>query len=90
MLPLTTSGLVAFGIMTLMGSWNDLLWPLIITSADEQRVLAVGIACLQGEHISDYPTMMAASMLATLPLIVAFIVGQKWFIAGIATSGMKM
>ena len=40
--------------------------------------------------MSDYPTMMAASMLATLPLIVAFIIGQKWFIASIATSGIKM
>ena len=90
MLPLCKSGLAAFAILTLMGSWNDLLWPLIITSADSQRVLAVGIACLQGEHMSDYPTMMAASMLATLPLIVAFIIGQKWFIASIATSGIKM
>jgi multiple sugar transport system permease protein len=89
MLPLCSNGLVAFGILVILWAWNDLLWPLVVTSSDSVRVLSLGIACLQGEHMTDYPLMMAASVLATLPMIAVFIAGQKKFIAGIATTGLK-
>ena len=89
MLPLCSNGLVAFSILVILWAWNDLLWPLVITSSNNTRVLSLGIASLQGEHLTDYPLMMAASVMATFPMIAVFIVGQKKFIAGIATTGFK-
>ena len=89
MLPLCSNGLIAFGILVVLYAWNDLLWPLVITGSNSTRVLSVGISCLQGEHLTDYPIMMAASVLATFPMIVVFIIGQKKFIVGIATTGLK-
>jgi ABC-type sugar transport system, permease component len=89
MLPLCSSGIAAFVIFTVLWAWNDLLWPLVVTSSDSMRVLSVGIAALQGEYATDYTVMMAACVMAILPMLLLFIAGQKKFIAGIATTGIK-
>ncbi len=89
-LPLAQNALIAFGIFVVIWAWNDFLWPLIVTTSDELRVLPVGIATLLGSFYShEYNLIMAASVLATLPLIIVFIVGQKHVIAGISVSGIK-
>ncbi len=89
MLPLCSNGLIAFGIFTVLWAWNDLLWPLLVTTNDNMRVLSVAIATLNGYYVTDYNLLMAASVLAILPMVVMYIIGQKHFIEGIAVSGIK-
>lgn len=89
MLPMVTPTIAALVVLTSLYSWNDLLWPLIVTASPEMMTLPVGLANLQGIHGTDYPTLMAGSFIASLPLIVIFIVLQRQFFAGIASSGLK-
>lgn len=89
MLPMVTPTVAALNVLTSLYSWNDLLWPLIVTSSPEMMTLPVGLANLQGIHGTDYPTLMAGSFIASLPLIVIFVVLQRQFFAGIASSGLK-
>ncbi|MDQ1577869.1 MAG: multiple sugar transport system permease protein, partial [Microbacteriaceae bacterium] len=70
-------------------SWNDLLWPLIVSSSPENMTLPVGLANLQGQYGTDYPTLMAGALIASLPLIVIFVILQRQFFEGIASSGLK-
>uniref|UniRef100_UPI003735D6C4 carbohydrate ABC transporter permease n=1 Tax=Brachybacterium vulturis TaxID=2017484 RepID=UPI003735D6C4 len=89
MMPLARNGMFALGIMTTMWSWNELLWPLVITTDDTVRPLSVGIATLQGQYESQYPLMMAASLMAIAPILILFIIFQKRVIAGVARTGIK-
>ena len=88
-LPLSTTALAAFGIFTILWAWNDLMWPLIMTSRESIRVLSVGVATLVGQHSTRNHWLMAAAMLATTPMIIMFIFLQKQFIAGISITGLK-
>ncbi len=89
MLPMIVPGLVAVSIFTILSSWNDLLWPLIVNNSPEKLTLASGLAFLRGEHITNYPVLMAGSLMAILPMILMFIFLQKYFIEGIALTGIK-
>lgn len=89
MLPAARPALMALAIITVLYSWNDLLWPLVVTTYPEQMPLSVGLATLQGAHQTDYPVMMAASLLAIAPVILLFLVLQRKVIDGLAYSGMK-
>ncbi|SRR5579885_1403804 len=88
-LPLAKPALTALAIFTMVWSWNDLMWPLIVNSAIDKMTLAVGLASLQGEHFTDFPLLMAGAVLATWPMIVLFICLQKYFIEGIAITGIR-
>nr|WP_245255970.1 carbohydrate ABC transporter permease [Paenibacillus lactis] len=88
-LPLSKAALVSLAIFTILASWNDLLWPLIMTSSEEMRVLSIGISSFQGQHSTDYPLLMAGAVMATLPIIILFIFLQRYFIEGIAMNGIK-
>jgi len=88
-LPLSKAALVSLAIFTILASWNDLLWPLIMTSSEEMRVLSIGISSFQGQHSTDYPLLMAGALMATLPIIILFIFLQRYFIEGIAMNGIK-
>lgn len=89
MLPLASPGLFAVAITTVLYSWNDLLWPLIVTTREESMPLSVGIATLQGQHTTDYAVIMAASIMAMAPIFVLFLALQRRVIDGLATSGLK-
>lgn len=89
MLPLCTSALVAYGILNFLASWNDLLWPLIVTNSENMRVLSIAMASMQGQNGTQYQLLMAASVMATIPTVCVFMVGQKYFIKGIAMTGIK-
>lgn len=89
LLPLVKSGLTTLAILTMLGAWKDLMWPLINNSRAEKMTLAAGLAMLIGEHTTYYEQVMAGGIIAVLPLIVLFIVFQKQFVAGIAQSGIK-
>lgn len=91
LLPLAKPGLIAFSIFSVLGSWNELLWPLIVIRTPEKRPLSAGLATLQEQldFMSDQTLMMAGATLAILPMIVLFIVLQRHFIEGIALTGSK-
>jgi multiple sugar transport system permease protein len=89
MLPMVGPTVAALAVLTSLYSWNDLLWPLIATSSPGNMTLPVGLANLQGQYGTDYPTLMAGSLVASLPLIAIFIALQRQFFAGIASSGLK-
>ncbi|WP_319946994.1 carbohydrate ABC transporter permease [Tessaracoccus caeni] len=89
MLPLAKPSLFAVAIVTILWSWNDLLWPLIVTTREETMPLSVGIATLAGQYSSDYSIMMAASIMAMAPIFALFFSMQKRVIEGLASSGIK-
>jgi multiple sugar transport system permease protein len=89
MLPMIKPNLAALTVLTALYSWNDLLWPLIITSTKANMTLPVGLANLQGQYGTDYPTLMAGALIASLPLIIIFVFLQRQFFEGIASSGIK-
>ncbi|MBW7452831.1 carbohydrate ABC transporter permease [Paenibacillus sepulcri] len=89
LLPLAKPGLIALAIMTALWSWSDLMWPLIVNSSPGKMPLSAGLASLQGQYLTDYPLLMAGSLLATLPMILMFIFLQRYFVEGIALTGTK-
>lgn len=90
MLPLAKSGLIALGIFTALFAFKDLLWPLIINSEANAATLSSALSKIQGAYSVNYPQLMAASVLAIWPMVVIYIIFQKQFVQGIATSGGKL
>ncbi len=90
MAPLTKSSMVALGIFTALFAYKDLMWPLVVNTEQNTMPLSAALAKLQGQFTSNYPELMAASLLACIPMIVIYIIFQKQFIEGIATSGGKL
>jgi multiple sugar transport system permease protein len=89
MLPLAVPALLTVGMFTMVGNWNDLLWPLMMMTDVEQQTLSAGLALFRGEYVIEYGPLMAGSVIAVLPMVVAFLFVQKRFIESIATTGMK-
>lgn len=90
LMPLTRSSMVSLGIFTALFAFKDLMWPMIVCTKSETTTLSAGLAKMQGQYGSDYPTMMAGAVLAIVPMIVIYIIFQKQFVEGIATSGGKL
>jgi multiple sugar transport system permease protein len=88
-LPLARPALATLAIFTLLSSWNDLLWPLVAISDDSKFTLQVGLASFQGTRRTQWSQLMAGNVIATMPLIVAFLIAQKRFIATMTFSGLK-
>ena len=89
MLPLIKPGLVSLGVLTLRFAWNNLMWPMIVNTEKAKMTLSAGLSYLQGQYITDYPSIMAGAMLATIPLIIIYAIFQRQFIEGIALTGIK-
>lgn len=89
MLPLVRSGLIALGILVFRFAWNDLMWPMIVNTSAEKMTLAAGLSYMKGQFATDYPSTMAGSVMAVLPLLIVFVIFQKQFIEGIASQGIK-
>lgn len=90
MLPLVKPGVLTLAIFHLMNNWNDLLYPLMMTSSTKMRTLSAGLALFVGEHATTYyGPQLAGALLSVLPLFVVYMFFQKYFIASVATSGMK-
>jgi multiple sugar transport system permease protein len=88
-LPLARPALATLAIFTLLSSWNDLLWPLVAISDDTKFTLQVGLASFQGTRRTEWAQLMAGNVIATLPLILAFLVAQRKFIATMTFTGLK-
>lgn len=88
-LPLCKPVLATLGIFTFMGTWNDFLWPLIVMIREEMYTLPVALANLNGQHNTEYALLMAGAVIVIVPVLAVFLMGQKFIIQGIATSGLK-
>lgn len=88
-LPLLRPALAFLGIFTFINSWNDYLWPLVVLINPDRITLQVALAQLQGLYQTDYALVMAGTLMATIPLIVIFILGSKHFIGNIAAGAVK-
>ena len=90
MAPLTRSSMVALGIFTAVFAFKDLMWPMIVNTDKDMLVLSSALAKMQGQYTAKFPELMAASLIACIPMIVIYMIFQKQFIEGIATSGGKL
>jgi multiple sugar transport system permease protein len=90
MLPLARSGLVALAIFTALFAFKDLMWPLIVNNQSDAATLSSALSKIQSAYSVQYPELMAASVLAIWPMMLIYIIFQKQFIEGIATSGGKL
>ncbi|WP_436529823.1 carbohydrate ABC transporter permease [Actinoplanes sp. HUAS TT8] len=88
-LPLSRPVLATLLIITAVSHWNDLLWPLVVTSGVRWQVLTVAVAGLQSQYQGNWTLVMAATTLATMPLLVLFVVFQKHIVRSIALTGMR-
>jgi multiple sugar transport system permease protein len=89
-LPSAAAILWTLSIFSFMMIYNDFLWPLVATSSPEMRTIATGIAVMQqGSFVSSFGKLMALTSIATVPAVVVFIIGQRYFIKGVTQSGIK-
>jgi multiple sugar transport system permease protein len=87
-MPLSGPAIAALAVFTFLTSWNDFLWPLIITTSLKMRTLPVGLSAFQGQYNVQWHLLMAGSVIAMLPVLVIYVVGQKWIVRGITLTGM--
>ncbi|MBR2560674.1 MAG: carbohydrate ABC transporter permease [Lachnospiraceae bacterium] len=90
MLPLTRSSLVSLGIFTALFAYKDLMWPMIVCPKTQCTTLTAALSRLQGQFTSNYPQLMAGAVMAVIPMLILYLIFQKQFVEGIATSGGKL
>lgn len=89
-LPLSTPALAALSIVAFVGSWRSFMWPLIVSSSEDLFNLPLGLTLFRGMYTDpDWPLLMAGSMVMTLPMILVFIAGQRYFVEGIRLGAVK-
>jgi multiple sugar transport system permease protein len=88
-LPLALPGIATLVIMTFMGTWNDFLWPRIVTNSESLFTLPVGLAQLQMKNTSNVAQIMAGTVLTALPMILVFLFMQRQFISGMMAGALK-
>jgi multiple sugar transport system permease protein len=88
-LPLCAPALAANAIFTFQGAWEDFLWPLIVISSPDMTTAPVGLALFVQTNKTSWTVLFAGSVIATLPMILVFILFQRRFIQGIAMTGVK-
>jgi multiple sugar transport system permease protein len=89
MLPLAGPALAAVAILTFQGSWNSLFWPAVLLQSESQHTIPLGLAYFQQVYTTLWPQLMAASVAAILPILLLFVLFQRYFVAGVAASGVK-
>lgn len=89
-LPLTTPALATLGILTFLGSWNNFLWPLVVAQREDMYTLPVALALFSiGQNATQYGLLLAGATVVVLPVLIVFLIFQRRFIEGIATTGIK-
>lgn len=88
-IPLSKTALITFGTFVFQFAWNNYLWPLLVTNSLDKYVLPMGINFFTGQFTSYYQYMMAAATMAMAPMIVVYLFAQRYFVSGIALSGIK-
>ncbi|NLO72947.1 MAG: carbohydrate ABC transporter permease [candidate division WS1 bacterium] len=88
-LPLSRPALATLGTFTFLGTWNSFMWPLIVMNSTEKMPLTLGLYAFLGQYTADWNLMMAAAVMVMAPVVLIFLLGQRYFIEGILLSGMK-
>jgi multiple sugar transport system permease protein len=89
LLPLMGPPLTTVAILTFLSVWNDFLWPLVAIATPDNMTVQLGLSTYQSAHYTNWPVLMAATMISQIPVLVLFLVGQRWFVRSIADSGIK-
>jgi multiple sugar transport system permease protein len=87
--PLLKPIIVTLAVFTLLGTWNDFMWPLIVLTDRELYTLPVALASLSREHVQDNELMMAGSVLTTLPVLLVFLSLQRYYVEGLTVGSIK-
>lgn len=88
-LPLAKPALSTLGIITFLASWNDFLWPLLVMTQPERLTLPVGLATFQGAYVFEYGPLMAGAVIAAVPVLILYLILQKYIVASVAMTGIK-
>ena len=89
MIPLSKPALSTLTIFTFVNTWNDYLGPLIYLKSQEKKTIQLGLKMFIGQYSSDYGLIMAGSVLSLIPVIIVFLILQKYFVEGVASTGIK-
>jgi multiple sugar transport system permease protein len=89
LLPLMGPPLSTVAVLTFLNVWNDFLWPLVVTSSPGVMTVQVGLTVFQTSHYTRWPELMAGTLMSQLPVLVLFLVGQRFFVRSIASTGIK-
>jgi multiple sugar transport system permease protein len=89
LLPLMGPPLSTVAVLTFLSVWNDFLWPLVVTSSPNTMTIQLGLATFQSAHFTDWPVLMAATLMSQLPVMLLFLAGQRFFVSSIANTGIK-
>lgn len=88
-LPLAKPALATLAVITFLGSWNDFLWPLLVLADTSLKTLPPGLRQLQGAYTSEYGQMMAGAAITALPVLIIYLVLQRYVVESVASSGLK-
>ena len=88
-LPLSRPALITLGLFTFLGAWNSFEWPLVVLSNEDYYPLTVGLALFRDQNTQDWPRVLAATVMGTIPLVILFYAAQRFIVGGISLSGMK-
>ncbi len=88
-LPLSKPALATLTTLTFMGSWNNFMWPLVVTNSTDMKTLPIGLQSFQGMYNTEWTLLMAASIIVLLPVIVVFLANQRFFVEGIQLGAVK-
>ena len=88
-MPLSRPALATLTTFVFLQSWNSFMWPLIMIDSDQRKPLMLGLHTFMGRYTTDWPLLMAASVMVMVPVMVVFILGQRYFVRGIVLSGLK-
>ncbi|HET6847835.1 MAG TPA: carbohydrate ABC transporter permease [Gaiellales bacterium] len=87
--PLSTPALATLAIVTFLWTWNDFLWPLIVITSPSASTVQLGLASFQGAHQTNWTLLMAGNVMALAPMLIVFIVAQRYFVQSLASTGLK-
>ena len=88
-LPLSLPALATLAVIQFMWTWNDFLWPLIAVFSQRNFTLQLGLTVFQGSHDVFWPLIMAGNVMSMIPMLLVFFAAQRYFVRGIATTGLK-
>jgi multiple sugar transport system permease protein len=86
---LARPALATLFIFAFMQSWNNFLWPLIVTSDKQMMTLPLGLSSLQGRYTTDWNVLMAGTVISTVPVLAVYVFAQKYIIQGLSHTGLK-
>jgi multiple sugar transport system permease protein len=76
-------------VLTFLSVWNDFLWPLVVIATPSHMTVQLGLATFQSAHFTNWPVLMAATLISQVPVFVMFLAGQRYFVQSIASTGIK-